>query len=181
MVSRINSLSVFVLCIVDSSFALNVAVTGATGRTGQLVVDKLLAAGHDVTALCRDEAKAKEVLPSSVACRVLDLATATGEEMREACTGADKLLWCATGFTDSGDSIDLRAMTELVPGALASSGEDGAPAVVMLSSAGVTRPAWDDAKKERLIGCSDIPIIRLNPMGILGKKADDQATHKVGG
>ncbi|KAJ1451139.1 hypothetical protein M885DRAFT_530620 [Pelagophyceae sp. CCMP2097] len=40
----------------------------------------------------------------------------------------------------------------------------------MLSSAGVTRPAWADEKKERLAGAADIPIIRLNPGGILGLK-----------
>lgn len=46
------------------------------------------------------------------------------------------------------------------------------PMIVMLSSAGVTRTGWDEAKKERLVGAADIPIIRLNPMGILEKKKE---------
>ena len=134
------------LALLSSSAAYNVAVTGATGRTGRLVVDSLLKSGHSVTALVRDGDKAASVLPAAVACRELDLATAGAEEMRTACAGADKLIWCATGFTDAGELIDVRGMKELVPGAIAATGET--PAVVMLSSAGVTRPAWDDAKKE---------------------------------
>mmetsp|Transcript_25211 Transcript_25211/g.74942 ORF Transcript_25211/g.74942 Transcript_25211/m.74942 type:complete len:339 (+) Transcript_25211:102-1118(+) len=167
------------LALLCSSAAYNVAVTGATGRTGRLVVDSLLKSGHSVTALVRDGDKAASVLPAAVACRELDLATAGAEEMRTACAGADKLIWCATGFTDAGELIDVRGMKELVPGAIAATGET--PAVVMLSSAGVTRPAWDDAKKARLIGCSDIPIIRLNPGGILGKKCEaEQALRESG-
>lgn len=41
---------------------------------------------------------------------------------------------------------------------------------VMLSSAGVTRPGWPAAKKARLPGAADIPIVRLNPGGVLGLK-----------
>jgi uncharacterized protein YbjT (DUF2867 family) len=44
----------------------------------------------------------------------------------------------------------------------------------MLSSAGVTRPSWSDKKKEKLIGCADIPIVRLNPFGILNVKAESE-------
>ena len=51
----------------------------------------------------------------------------------------------------------------------------------MLSSAGVTRPAWDDAKKERLVGAADIPIIRLNPGGILDKKAEAEQVLRASG
>lgn len=46
------------------------------------------------------------------------------------------------------------------------------PQVVMLSSAGVTRVAWDAEKAAKLAGAADIPIIRLNPGGILGKKCE---------
>ena len=171
MMMRLTLLAAAALACGD---ALNVAVTGATGRTGRLVVDRLLQQGHSVVAIVRDEAKAKEILSSQVKCATLDLATAKAEEMREACAGADRLMWCATGFTDSGESLDVRGMTELMPGALESktSPAEGAPLVVMLSSAGVTRPAWDDAKKARLVGAADIPIINLNPGGILGKKCE---------
>lgn len=48
------------------------------------------------------------------------------------------------------------------------------PKVVMCSSAGVTRPTWNDAKKERFRGASDIPIVRLNPFGILDRKRESE-------
>ena len=48
------------------------------------------------------------------------------------------------------------------------------PKVVMLSSAGTTRPSWDENKKEKLKGCAEIPIVRLNPFGILGLKAESE-------
>jgi uncharacterized protein YbjT (DUF2867 family) len=166
--------SLLLLSLLQAASGLNVAVAGATGRTGQLVVTELLAAGHQVVALTRDVSKAKDVLPDTIDCRLIDLATCTSEDMKAACSDADRMLWCATGFTDSGESIDIRGMNELIPAAFPTDSQTAAspPTVVMLSSAGVTRPAWTDEKKERLIGASDIPIIRLNPGGILGKKAE---------
>ena len=55
------------------------------------------------------------------------------------------------------------------------------PQVVMLSSAGVTRPSWDDEKKEKYRGCADIPIVRLNPFGILDVKARSEEALRQSG
>ena len=44
----------------------------------------------------------------------------------------------------------------------------------MLSSAGVTRPSWDDEKKALFVGAADIPIVRLNPFNILNIKAESE-------
>jgi len=76
--------------------------------------------------------------------------------------------------------LDVVAMTHLLPalsqpslfGSKEESDESSPspPMFVMLSSAGVTRPAWNDAKKEKFVGCADIPIIRMNPGGVLGRK-----------
>lgn len=54
--------------------------------------------------------------------------------------------------------------------------DDGAilPRVVMLSSAGVTRPGWSEEKKKALEGSAGIPIVRLNPFGILGVKEESE-------
>ena len=41
--------------------------------------------------------------------------------------------------------------------------------LVFLSSAAVTRPAWSAAKREQYIGVVDIPIVRLNPFGVLDR------------
>ena len=52
---------------VEVAASLKVAVFGATGRVGSLVVDQLLAADHMVTAVVRDEVKANSVLPNTAA------------------------------------------------------------------------------------------------------------------
>lgn len=49
--------------------------------------------------------------------------------------------------------------------------------VIMCSSAGVTRPSWDEEKKLRYPGAADIPIVRLNPFNILNVKKD--GTEKI--
>jgi hypothetical protein len=50
-----------------------------------------------------------------------------------------------------------------------------------LSSAGVTRPSWSDSKKIKLAGCADIPIVRLNPFGILDVKAESEQKLRESG
>jgi NAD(P)H-binding len=48
------------------------------------------------------------------------------------------------------------------------------PKLVMCSSAGVTRTTWSKEKKEKFAGCADIPIVRLNPFGILDRKRESE-------
>jgi len=79
-------------------------------------------------------------------------------------------------------SIDLIGVPALAEAMAVPDGEsEGPPRVVMLSSAGVTRPAWDTKKKERYPGAADIPIVRLNPFGILGIKADSEERLRQSG
>jgi len=121
----------------------------------------------------------------------------------------DAAIWAATGFSDSPDqsfiaqvsalfgfatnakkSIDAIGLPALGEGLAKSpkrnltNGSDKSqplPKVVMLSSAGVTRPDWSEEKKKDLEGCSDIPIVRLNPFGILGiKKASEEQLRNCG-
>lgn len=116
--------------------------------------------------------------------------------------GCDAAIWCATGFSDSPEqdwltkltaifgfatnskaSIDAVGLPALGEGlAMRAKGDDkggsnGAvalPKIVMLSSAGVTRPDWSDEKKLALEGSAAIPIVRLNPFGILGLKKESE-------
>ena len=60
------------------------------------------------------------------------------------------------------------AETGLDAAAAAMSEREGGK-VVFLSSAAVTRPAWADWKKDQFIGVVDIPIVRLNPFGVLDR------------
>lgn len=178
-----------------------VAVAGATGRTGSLVVAELVQRKIEVVALVRDTEKALELLPSSVTCVQCNLESE--DEIRGAVAGCDAAVWCATGFSDAPSSawdkvkavfnvavtpkrsIDYvgvpalaRAMQQQQDAAVTNNGDDDTapsyPKVVMLSSAGVTRPSWDDNKKKLFEGAADIPIVRLNPFGILDIKAESE-------
>merc|ERR1719487_3021219 len=136
-----------------------VVVAGATGRSGRLVVEELLKAP--------DTQVRADVLPThpDLSLFECDLADTTDAVVKEACTSAAGLIWCASGFTSDGVSLDAKGMQEFTQGLKAAGRSDAR--LVMLSSAGVTRTAWDDAKKEALVGAADIPIIRLNPGNIL--------------
>jgi hypothetical protein len=102
----------------------------------------------------------------------------------------DAAIWCATGFSDAPDQTiftKLKAIFGLATNAKGtidavglpalgeglanspkrqcnssnSNGSDGVlPKVVMLSSAGCTRPDWSEEKKLALEGCAGIPIVR---------------------
>lgn len=176
-----------------------VAVAGATGRTGRLVVEQLLERGvTNVVALVRDEKRASEILPSDEKVKIVQCDLGQPRQIQQALRGVDAAIWCATGFSDakvdpfekfkrllgvalkpkqSIDAIGLPAMAE----ALARSKEDQVktnlsnfPKIVMCSSAGVTRPTWNEAKKKRFSGSAEIPIVRLNPFGILDIKRESE-------
>ena len=159
-----------------------VVVAGATGRSGRLLVEELLKGETIVRALVRDRTKAAETLPTHPNLSFIDcdLASDTAAATtRDACASAHGLVWCASGFTSEGVSLDIKCMTEL-PLALKEAGEADAR-VVMLSSAGVTRTEWPEAKQEALVGAADIPIIRLNPGGILDRKREAEEILRSSG
>lgn len=202
-----------------STLIKRVAVAGATGRTGKLVVQQLLSQNVPVLALVRDINKAETLLLDEPATnnnnqlltiRKTDLGSKDDviAAIQEG-DGVDCALWCATGFSDSPDqsfftkirsilgfavnskgSIDavgLPALGEALsksPKRTLANGSDKSsplPKVVMLSSAGVTRPDWSDEKKLALEGCAGIPIVRLNPFGILGvKKQSEEELRNCG-
>jgi uncharacterized protein YbjT (DUF2867 family) len=175
-----------------------VAVAGATGRTGRLVVEELLNRNVQVVGLVRSmETAAKQLVnvTSNTNLEIQQCDLTSEEALSKALKGCDAAIWCATGFSDapstgivekfkrllkiavapkqSIDAVGVPAMAKLMLNQ-DSSARQAYPKVVMLSSAGVTRPSWDEKKKERLSGCADIPIVRLNPFGILDIKAESE-------
>lgn len=186
-----------------------VAVAGATGRTGRYVVEELLKRNIDVVAMVRSTDRAEEVFAnmttadkSKVNVQRCDLTD--DRAIAAALEGCDATIWCATGFSDAEtglverikrllgialapkQSIDavgipLVAKTMLNLDGMSGVPRQATPKVVMLSSAGVTRPSWDASKKERLVGCADIPIVRLNPFGILDVKAGSEQKLREAG
>ena len=169
-----------------------VAVAGATGRTGVLVVEELLNRGVEVVALVRDLEKADQVLSTGddglltvVKCDLL-----SKQSVKDAVKDCQAGIWCATGFSSGNASIvermkslfglatkrtiDTVGLIHLAESLATEEEEDGLPKLVMCSSAGVTRPSWSEDKKEALVGCADIPIVRLNPFGILDLKCSSE-------
>jgi hypothetical protein len=114
----------------------------------------------------------------------------------------DAAIWCATGFSDaptspfdqvkkllglalepkkSIDSVGIPALANAFTRKTDDSGSNRFPKVIMLSSAGVTRPSWSDEKKQMFPGSADIPIVRLNPFGILDIKAKSEQSLRDSG
>lgn len=177
-----------------------VAVAGATGRTGSYVVKELLKRNVQVKGLVRDLDKAKKTFEGSVVpgLEVVQCDLTDTKDIEKSLEGCDAVIWCATGFSDaesgllkkikkllgmvmgpqqSIDAVGIPAISKFMKGESASN----FPKVVMLSSAGVTRPSWDEDKKEQFPGSANIPIVRLNPFGILGIKAESEEKLRQSG
>lgn len=187
-----------------STLVNRVAVAGATGRTGKFVVQQLLDQNVPVLAMVRDVDKAANVLDPTnelLTIRQTDLGNKNDviNALSDGGVKCDAAIWCATGFSDAPDQTiltKLKAVFGLAVNAAATIDAVGLPAlgeglantpkrtiagsgkilpkVIMLSSAGVTRPDWSEEKKLALEGAAGIPIVRLNPFGILGLKKESE-------
>ncbi len=89
-------------------------VTGATGQIGLPLVRALVAAGHEVTALVRDEARAGAVRDAGARLLVGDLAAT--EALTRGVAGADHVWHLAGGLRGPGVNADTlnRAGTEAI-------------------------------------------------------------------
>jgi len=185
-----------------------VVVAGATGRVGRMVVENLLNPPANSTqravrvrALVRDPKKGAASLPqNNPALEILMCDLLSPEELNNACGDAAAAVWCATGFSDSRDasffdklmgafklkftpqeSVDIAAMRTMGKSFKDRPSPLGGPSIIMCSSAGVTRPSWPENKKKRYPGAADIPIVRLNPLGILDVKRQGEEVLREGG
>ena len=197
------------------SVVSKVAVAGATGRTGRLVVQELLKRQVDVVAMVRNKDKATELFASQDQQQqqkqprldIIPTDLTDVNEIQTALDGCDAVIWCATGFSDapSGiltkvksllgvaltpkqtiDAVGIPNIAQCMLQQQAKTSKSGTtndpyPRVVMLSSAGVTRPTWDDTTKARFPGSADIPIVRINPFGILNVKAESEEKLRESG
>lgn len=193
---------VVVLAIVPSIQCMKtVAVAGASGRLGVCVINELLASTDNirVKALVRDATVQNKLNMISDRLDIVTCDLSSTNQVRKALKDVDCTVWCAAGFSEKSSklnqliaglklkffpqiSIDISTVSLI--GKLMKDKEglvDNGPKVVLVSSAGITRPIWSDEKKKLLIGASDIPIVRLNPLNILGVKRDgEQALRDTG-
>lgn len=116
-----------------------VLVAGATGGTGQAVVDRALASGYRVRALVRDEAKARALFGDRVQYAVGDVRDP--RSLRRAVKGVDQVI-SALGTNiqrDPGNSpelVDYAGVKALAEAAKAA----GVSQFILVSSMGVTHP-----------------------------------------
>ena len=82
-----------------------VLVVGATGRTGRLIVGRLLERSVSVRALVRDPAKGEEVLPSEVPRFVADVRHA--ETLIEPMAGAGAVIIATYASTQRTNNAEL--------------------------------------------------------------------------
>jgi hypothetical protein len=127
-----------------------VAVAGATGRTGKLCVEKLVATGARVRALVRSQEKAAD-LPADVEVVVADIldrqavrqaldgvsaliiATSAQPRMREGGRGPMDMYYPEDGTPEK---VDYHGQVNLIDAAK----EAGVQKVVLISSLGITNP-----------------------------------------
>ncbi|MCY7343716.1 MAG: NAD(P)H-binding protein [Pseudonocardia sp.] len=137
---------------------MKVAVLGATGRTGRLVVGELLARGHDVVALARDPAAAG--LPdgaSVVAGHARDAGV-----LRSLVAGADAVV--STLGPGRGDRTLHRDVAPVLVQALRA---EGVRRFVGVSGAGIDVPGDRKSRRDRFIS------------GAIGRFGGDAVRDKV--
>jgi uncharacterized protein YbjT (DUF2867 family) len=111
---------------------MRLAVFGATGLTGGLVVSQALAQGHDVVALVRDPAKLTLAHPRLTVLGGSPLAPA---DVARAVRGADAVVHCL-GIGGKGDGTRTTLVSDSVQVVLAEMARHGVPRVVCMSNVG---------------------------------------------
>lgn len=172
--------------------------TGRVGKlVVQQVLERPDMVNVKVRALTRSAQKAKTVLPAANdRLEIVQCDLNKQSDLQKSLRGASACIWCATGFSDGSNNIDkalglfrlkffpkevldiagLSRVGSIFSKYLSSDSAapqgivDGGPQVVLCSSAGVTRTTWSKEKQKLLEGAADIPIVRLNPFGILDSK-----------
>ncbi|GAA4177124.1 NAD-dependent epimerase/dehydratase family protein [Gryllotalpicola koreensis] len=96
---------------------MKVFITGGTGYVGSVLVEKLVEAGHEVTALARSEASSARLAAAGSTPVPGELADAA--VLRAAAAAADAVIHAAVDYTmsDEANATELAAVTALVEGA----------------------------------------------------------------
>jgi uncharacterized protein YbjT (DUF2867 family) len=141
-----------------------VLVVGATGRTGRLIIDRLLELGISVHALVRDEVRGRELLAPGVKTFIGDVRSS--HTLTAPMAGVGAVISASSGGAErenSAELVDYFGTSNLIRQALAS----GVDLVVFISTIGATRPerymdveptsvGWK-AKAEEVIRRSGVP------------------------
>ncbi|MET9027044.1 NAD(P)H-binding protein [Nocardia sp. NPDC004168] len=168
-----------------------IAVLGATGRTGRMVVDRALARGHRVTAIVRPATTAASALGSTVVtadpCAAGSLTGLLG--------GYDAVI-SALGATGRGPATVYSAATAEIIAAMRPGGRllvissaaldvpaDAGPGARVLAAVlrRVMRHTYSDmARMEHLLAQSDLRWTSVRPTGLTDAQADGSPRVSVG-
>ncbi len=159
---------------------MRVFITGGTGYIGSAVVQELLSAGHEVTALTRSPDRVERLERLGVEPLVGRLQEP--EAYAPAAAEHDAILHCAFDYADDGVATDRRAVEALTAAAREAGSADGPRAFVYTSGCWILgetgeEPAGEDAAVER-----PAEIVAWRPeheRRALGAAADGLATAVV--
>jgi uncharacterized protein YbjT (DUF2867 family) len=159
-----------------------VAVLGATGRSGKLIVQGLLESGFSVRALVRTEAKGREQFSDSVEYAEVDVREP--ETLVKALAGTDYVISAlgANDFTDPNNQpemVDFQGVANLT----AAAATNGVKHLVLVSALGVTNPdhflnrfggvCTFKLKGEDVLRASAVPYTIVRPGGLTDEPAGE--------
>lgn len=139
---------------------MKVFITGGTGYVGSVLVERLVAAGHEVTALARSDASSARLTRAGATPLRGELADAS--LLRAAADAADAVVHAAVDYSmsDEANATELAAVRALVAGA----GETDAGKPVIFTSTGFVYgfdPARDASEDAELPESSAQPVKAL--------------------
>lgn len=162
-----------------------VLIHGATGGTGRLLVDHLLAAGHGVRALVRNPEKGATLAELGVEVIPGDLTAADATAIVEATRGVDAVAFCAGSGSATGKDqtllVDLHGAVRTIDAAV----EVGVDRYVMLSSMAADDPWSSSAGMAPYLAAKHAAdrILRATPIGWSvvrpGRLTDGRGTGRV--
>jgi nucleoside-diphosphate-sugar epimerase len=136
---------------------MNVFITGGTGYLGSVLVEHLIAAGHEVTALARSEESARALTVAGAT--PLRGSLADTDILKQASRLADAVVHAAVDYSPSEEAVatELAAVAALTEGA----GESGKNTTVVYTSTGLVygfEPDQDSTEDAALPAVSAQPV-----------------------
>ena len=164
---------------------MRVAIAGAHGQIARSLTRVLAERGDEVVGLIRNPDHADDVRADGAEPELIDLETARAEQVAEAVTGADAVVFAAGAGPGSGAerklTVDRDGAVKLLDGARSA----GVPRYLIVSSVGAESPPADDdvfsvylrakAEADAAVAASDRDWTIVRPGGL----TDDPGTGRV--
>lgn len=93
---------------------MRVTVIGGSGRTGKLIVEQLIAAGHQVVATIRNPKHMAELVKLGAETQLVDLDTSEFDSIVTAIKGTDAVVFAAGSAAGEGSALDRKGTLRTV-------------------------------------------------------------------